>query len=174
MKILLSEDVVGLGDIGEIVDVRGGYARNFLIPRGCALELNSRNASSVGHKRSQIDAKKKRTQASAEELAQKVRDADVSIELKSSTSGKVFGSVSARDIAEELKKLGVDIDRRRILLAEPIKRFGTHFIAVKLHPEVKAQLKVNIVRRSATSAEEKEEALQVTSALYDVEDQEAV
>ncbi|MBL7662371.1 50S ribosomal protein L9 [bacterium] len=143
MQVILTDDVVGLGDIGETVKVRPGYARNFLIPRGFAVEMGAKSAGAVAHKMRQIDAKKKRMKAGAEELANKVRDLAVKIGLRMGANGRVFGSITTKDIAEELKKQGIVVDRRRVLLSEPIKKIGIHFVQVKLHPEVVSQIKVD-------------------------------
>lgn len=160
MKIILTEDVVGLGDIGEHVTVKPGYARNFLIPRGKAVEVGAKSAKSIAHQRWQIDAKKKREQVKAEELAATVRNIELQFGLRVGSGGKVFGSIGSRDIAEKLTEQNIQVDRRRVLLAEPLKKPGTHFVTVKLHADVKAQVKVTIEKLAATKEEEQLETEQ--------------
>ena len=157
MQVILTEDVVGVGDIGETVSVRPGFARNFLIPKGFAIESNAKTANIVRHKMLQIEAKKRRMKSDAEVLAQKVRDAAVTVGLRVGKSGKVFGSLTAKDISEKLVAFGLEIDRRRVLLTAPIKKTGTHFVTIKLHPEVQAQLKIVIEKLEATKEEEEQE-----------------
>ena len=146
MEIILVEDVAGLGDIGEKVNVKPGYARNFLIPRGVAIESASRNAKALAHKMKQLEAKKKLLRGSAQELADALKNLKVELFLKvgGPTGGKAFGAIHNKDIAEALKALGYDIDRRRIILPEPIKKLGVHLLKVKLHSEVLADLEVNV------------------------------
>jgi large subunit ribosomal protein L9 len=154
MRIILAEDVVGVGDIGEIVTVRPGFARNFLIPRGAAMEVGAAQAHTLEHKKRQIEAKKKRLRGQAQEVAQKIRDLALEIGLKVGSSGRVFGSITPKDIAEKLTLAGFEVDRRRVILAEPIKKLGMHFVKVRLHPEVESQLKLSVVEVKATEEEE--------------------
>lgn len=158
MNIILTDDVVGLGDIGQTVRVKPGYARNFLIPRGLAIEAGSRSAAVVGHKMRQIEKKKKLMKEGANALAEKLRNVGLQLELRVGSHGKVFGSITSRDIADKLKAEGYDIERRRVLLGDPIKKLGVHFVNVKLHADVKGQVKVEIVQRAATREEEEREA----------------
>lgn len=157
MRVILTEDVVGLGEIGELVSVKPGHARNFLIPKGFAVESEAKNARIIAHQMRQIEAKKRRLKGSAEALAQKLRSSAIDFELRVGSGGKVFGSIGGRDIAEGLGKLGFQIDRRRILLSELIKKEGTHLVRVKLHPEVEVQVKVMIRYSEATKEEEEQE-----------------
>ena len=158
MEIILVEDVAGLGDIGEKVNVKPGYARNFLIPRGVAIESASRNAKALAHKMKQLEAKKKLLKGSAQDLAEALKNLKVELTLKvgGPSGGKVFGAIHNKDIAAALKVLGYDIDRRRIVLSEPIKKLGSHMLKVKLHSEVLADLEVNV--QAVTASEEEVEA----------------
>ena len=157
MKVILTDDVVGVGDIGEIVRVRAGYARNYLIPRGLAMEAGTASGNAVMHKSRQLEAKKKRMKDSSQAQADKLSEAEVSLVLRVGSGGKVFGSIHARDIAERLKALGFEIDRRRVLLSEPIRKLGSHSVKVKLHAEVVAVLKVEVKGIAASEEQEEQE-----------------
>ncbi|MCB0325560.1 MAG: 50S ribosomal protein L9 [Bdellovibrionales bacterium] len=154
MKIILTDDVVGVGDIGETVQVKPGYARNFLIPRGFAIEAETRNARQVAHRMRQIEAKKKRLKGDAEGRGKQLGALRPEMPLRVGSGGKVFGSVSARDLAAKLTEMGFEIDRRRVLLAEPIRKLGTHKVKIKLHSEVVVTIEVEVVAAEATKAEE--------------------
>ena len=168
MEVILTDDVVGVGDIGEKVSVRPGYARNFLIPKGLAFESQSRNAAIISHKMRQVDAKKKRMKVEASERAKAVSGLTVELALRVGSSGKVFGSISGRDIAEKLKELGYDLDRRRILLHDPIKKIGMHQVKVKLHSEVESTIKVNIIQVAATKEDEERAAEELRHSMEEV------
>lgn len=165
MRVILTDDVVGLGDIGETVKVRAGYARNFLVPRGFAVEIEAISANVIKHRMTQIESKKKKLRAAAEEFASVLRNVVVPLTLKVATSGTVFGSIHSKDIASKLKELGHEIDRRRVLLEEPIKKLGTHFVGVRLHAEVTVQLKVEVSQEAASAEEEEREAKKLKEEL---------
>lgn len=171
MEVILREDVLGVGDIGEKVSVKAGYARNYLVPQGLAVETGSRRAKTVAHELRQIEAKKKSLLAGAQEIADKIEKTEVELSLRVGKGGKVFGSVSSKDIASKLQAADFDIDRRRVLLEEPIKKIGTHFVSVKLHPEVKAQLKVVIEKADATKEEEAQETQAAKAKFEKIEEE---
>lgn len=154
MKVILLEDVSGVGDIGQTLEVKGGFGRNYLIPKGLAFELNSRNGKLASHKMEQINAKKRRLKTLAESKLQSVKGVDLSFEVRVGKGGKVFGSVGARDIAEKLCAAGVEVDRRRILLAEPLKKVGSFKVAIRLHPEVIAETDVKLIAMEAEKDEQ--------------------
>jgi large subunit ribosomal protein L9 len=158
MRIILTDDVVGVGDIGDIVKVRAGYARNFLIPTGVAIEAASANARQVAHHQRQIDAKKKRLQTAAEARGKELQGLKPELSLRVGSGGKVFGSITSRDIAAKLSELGFEIDRRRVLLGDPLKRIGAHKVKVKLHADVVTEIEISLVPTQASSAEEAQEA----------------
>ncbi len=158
MEIVLTQDVVGLGDVGQRVLVKSGYARNYLLPQGMAVEIGSASARQAAHKMTQIEAKKKRFKVDAEKVAKKLQSLNVELELRVGKSGKVFGSLSTRDISAKLQSAGFDIDRRRVLLAEPIKKIGQQEVQIKLHPEVTTALKINVKAIQPTKDEEEQEA----------------
>lgn len=146
MQVILRENVKDLGHIGDLVNVKEGYARNFLIPKGFAVEANPKNIKALEHEKRKIHELAKKAKASAEELALKVSGATVTIKAKAGEEDKLFGSVTAMDIADALKKEGMEIDRKKIVLDEPIKRLGNYTINVKIHSDVSAQLNVQIVK----------------------------
>ena len=145
MKIILKEDVLGLGYKDDVVTVKDGYGRNFLIPTGkavlatdSALKVLAENLKQRAHKLAQI-------KADAEALAEKLNGTTVTIATKASESGKVFGSVTSLQIAEALEKQGLAVDKRTIALKEPLKELGTAKVAVKLHKEVSTEITVEVV-----------------------------
>ena len=168
MKVILTDDVVGLGDIGESVQVKAGYARNFLIPKGIAFESGSASAKVLAHKMRQVDSKRKKLKEQAEGRAGSIRGLIVPLELRVSENGRVFGSVTARDIAAKMTELGHETDRRRVLLSDAIKKLGEHTVSIKLHQEVDAAVKVVISARTMTKAEEEAEVGKFKQAVEEV------
>lgn len=160
MRVILTDDVVGVGDIGETVRVKPGFGRNFLIPRGLAIESESISAREISHRMKQIDAKKKRLRLEAEGEAARMAMAAIELELRVGTGGKVFGSIGTRDIADKLKEQGFDIDRRRVILHEPLRKPGVHGVKIKLHAEVIAEVKVTVKAVAASKEQEEEETEQ--------------
>jgi large subunit ribosomal protein L9 len=146
VKVLLKADVPNLGTGGEVVRVRSGYARNFLLPRGLALPATSGNLTRVEELKRAADQRKKQDREVAEELKQKLAGISVKVARQVGDEGKMYGSVTSKDIADAYAAAGVTVDRRRIELAEPIKALGTFEVAVKLHHDVSAKLKVEVVK----------------------------
>jgi len=144
MKVILREDVENLGKGGELVEVKSGYGRNYLIPRGLAVVANPKNIREVEHQKSVAAAKAAKLKASAEAVARRLADTPVTLKRKVGEQDKLYGSVTAMDIAEALAGRGVQIDRRHIDLAEPIKTVGDHEVGVKLHSEVVGKVKVKV------------------------------
>ncbi len=151
MKVILKEDVKNMGAMGQILDVSDGYARNFLVPRGLAIEANVKNIKSLEHAKRIIQEKAKKIRNEATDLSNKIGDLKLVIKAKSGEEGKLFGAVTAMDIAESLKDagLGIEIDKKKILLEEPIKRLGTYSVGLKVHSEVTAQVNVEVVAEEA-------------------------
>ncbi|MGO9612206.1 MAG: 50S ribosomal protein L9 [Dissulfurispiraceae bacterium] len=145
MKIILKTDVKDLGAMGEVVTVKEGYARNFLLPKGLATEANLKNVKVLEHEKRKIQALAKKVKMSSESLASRISALSLVISAKSGEEEKLFGSVTAMDIAEALKKEGLEIDRKKIILDEPIKRLGSYTVNVKIHHEITAQLAVQVV-----------------------------
>ena len=153
MKIILKEDVKGLGIMGNVVNVANGYGRNYLIPQNLALEANPKNIKQLEHEKNAILARSKKIIRSAEDMARNISSLTVIIEVQSGEEDKLFGSVTSMDIAEAISKKGIDIDRRKIVLEEPIKRLGTYTVPLKLHHNVASHVTVEVIKAaSATEA----------------------
>ncbi|MGI6668056.1 MAG: 50S ribosomal protein L9 [Acetivibrionales bacterium] len=145
MKVILKHDVKGLGKKDDMVDVSSGYARNFLFPRGLAEEASAGNINMVKRKKEAEKIKSDRELAAARELASKLNDTVVVIRTKSGEKGKLFGSITNKDISDILKKdFKIDVDRKKIVLPGPFKSLGTYEAEVRLYPEVSARLTVKI------------------------------
>jgi large subunit ribosomal protein L9 len=144
MKLILKENIEHLGVIGDIVKVAPGYARNYLLPKGLAVEATAKNAKALDHVKRQMAYRKDKALESSKNLAAKLTETPVALLHKAGEEGKLFGSVTTMDIAAFLKGKGFDIDRKTILLAEPIKHVGEFEVAIKIHPEVSATLKVTV------------------------------
>ena len=145
MEVILREDFLPLGYVGDTVKVKRGFARNFLIPRGVAIESTSQNDSALKHKLSAIVAKRIKKKAEAEAFGNILKQIIVEFTLKVGASGKSFGAITARDIETALKNLGYTVDRRQIRLPEQIKSVGAHTAEVKLHSEVTVDLQVKVL-----------------------------
>jgi large subunit ribosomal protein L9 len=144
MKVILADDVRGLGHRGETVSVKPGYARNYLLPQGFAYEASVANTRRLGEEKKKYDEKMLREKAVAEEVSRKVEGIAVAIAKKAGEEGHLYGSVTASEIADALSEKGVEVDRRRIELAEPIRRLGSHTVHVRLHRDVVATLTVEV------------------------------
>ncbi len=149
MKLILREDVPNLGKGGQLVEVKPGYGRNYLLPRGLAVVANPRNLREIEHQKQVAAAKAAKMRASAEALAKRLADTPVSLKRKVGEQDKLYGSVTAMDIAEALGQRGLSIDRRSIDLAEPIKTVGEFEVPVKLHHEVVGKVKVTVEAEEA-------------------------
>jgi large subunit ribosomal protein L9 len=143
MKVILKENLENLGHIGDIVKVAPGYARNYLLPRGFAIEATLKNAKALDHAKRQMEYKKNKVLEQARGLAAKIESLTLTIAHQAGEEGKLFGSVTNMELAEKLKEQGIEIDRKKIV-SEPIKQVGEYTAAVKLNPEVTATLKVVI------------------------------
>jgi len=146
VKLILREDVENLGKIGEVVEVAGGYGRNYLLPRGLAVKASTKNLKEQGHQKKLIQARMDRHRKDAEELAGSLDSVSCTISRKTGDEEKLFGSVTSRDIEEALREEGVSLDRKRILLEEPIKKLGVYTVPVKLHADVTGNIKVWVVK----------------------------
>jgi large subunit ribosomal protein L9 len=146
MKIILLDDVTKVGRRGDVKDVSDGFARNFLIPKKLALSATAGNLKNLDHIKRQQDAKAGRIKADAESLRARIEGLAYEERRQASEEGKLFGSVTPQDIAEFLGRHGVTVERRRIQLDDPIKSLGATAVPIRLHPEVVAQLTVQVVR----------------------------
>ena len=145
MKVILKEDVRNIGTMGQIVDVADGFARNFLVPKGLAVDANVKNIRALEHAKKTIQEKAKKIRGQAQDLSDKIANMTIVIKAKSGEEGKLFGSVTSMDIAEQLKNEGIDIDKKKIIIEEPIKRLGSHNISIKLHSDVATQVTLQVV-----------------------------
>lgn len=149
MKVILQSDVKTLGKKGQIIDVAEGYGRNYLLPRGLALEASAGNMKILEQKKAADDRKKAEDLASAKEVAKKLAQIEVIIKNKVGEGGRLFGSVTSKEIAEVLQKqYGITLDKRKIELKESVKSLGTYNVSVKVHPEVQTTLKVSVIENS--------------------------
>ena len=162
MKVILKEDVRALGSIGEIVNVKDGYARNYLIPKGFAVKADEKNIKEFNHHKRMIEFKLNKVKIQAEELKEKLEAVEVNTKQKLGKNGKLFGSVTSLVVEKELETLGFEIDRKKIVIKDPIKTLGNFEIDVKLHPEVIAKLKVNVL--SDEEKQEEEESKEVAGS----------
>jgi large subunit ribosomal protein L9 len=146
VKLILREDVENLGKIGEIVEVAGGYGRNYLLPRGLAVKASTKNLKEQEHQKKLIQARMDRQKKDAQEMAGSLDSVSCTISRKTGEDEKLYGSVTSRDIEEALREEGVSIDRKRILLEEPLKKLGVYTVPVKLHADVTGNIKVWVVK----------------------------
>ncbi len=145
MKVILREDVSNLGKVGDVVEVKPGYGRNFLIPRKKAVLATEGNVRRIEHEKKVILARQAKLKAGAGELAKRLAAVEITIARKVGDQDKLYGSVTVSDIAEALSAMKLPIERRQIQLAEPLKALGTVEVPVKLHSEVVQPLKVTVV-----------------------------
>lgn len=146
MKVILKEDIKGVGKLGEIINVAEGYGRNFLIPRKKAVEATPENVKVMEREQKKIEAQLKESVHEAEELQKKVNEGSVTIARQVGEGEKMFGSVTSADIAEVLEKEGINIDKKQIHLDKPIKELGLFHVPVKIHQDITADLKVWVVK----------------------------
>ena len=145
MKVILLQDVKNQKKKDEIVEVSDGYARNFVLPKKVGVEATPKNLNELKLKKAHEDKVAAEKLAEAKALAEKMKDESITVSLKVGEGGKTFGSISSKEIAEEMKKqLGYDIDKKKIVLKEAIKSVGTHIVDIKLHTKVTAQISVRV------------------------------
>ena len=146
MEIVLLEDVKALGKKGEIVKVNEGYARNFILPKKLGVEANSKNLNDLKLKKANQEKIAAKQLAEAKELGEKLEKASITLSIKAGDNGKAFGSVSGKEISKAIQdQLNLEIDKKKLVLPEPLKTFGTHQVPLKLHKDVTAKLTVKIV-----------------------------
>ncbi|GLI54302.1 50S ribosomal protein L9 [Thermodesulfovibrio yellowstonii] len=145
MKVILKEDVHGLGRAGQTINVKDGYARNYLLPRGLALIADEKNLKVLEYQKKKFEEQAKKKRQDAESIAERLSALELTIKAKAGEDQKLFGSITAKDIAELLQKEGFSVDKKQINISEPIKRVGEHEVEVKLLSNVSAKLKINVV-----------------------------
>lgn len=145
MEIVLLEDVKALGKKGQIVKVNDGYARNFILPKKLGIEATSKNLNDLKLQKANEAKVAAEHLAAAKELAAKLGESSITLSMKAGEGGRAFGSVSGKEISGAIKdQLGLDIDKKKLLLPEPLKTFGSHEVPIKLHKEVTAKLTVKV------------------------------
>ncbi|MBN1906133.1 MAG: 50S ribosomal protein L9 [Deltaproteobacteria bacterium] len=144
MKVILTTEIDSLGLEGDTVNVAKGYARNYLIPKGFALEATNQNIKLIEMQKKKIDERRLKAQEGAEKVKELISEKVITITQKAGDEDKLYGSVTTMDIAESLEKEGISIDRRKIVLERPIKTLGEYEVTIKLHPNVAAKLKVMV------------------------------
>jgi large subunit ribosomal protein L9 len=145
MEVILKEDIANLGKIGEVVRVRDGYARNYLLPRGLVLIANKKNLKTFDHQKKLVTDQKQKIMRQAQGAADQVASVSLVIPMKVGEEGRLFGSVTNIQIEKALKAKGVDVDRRKIHLDEPIKTVGDYEIPIRLAADLTVPLKVSVV-----------------------------
>ncbi len=151
MKLILKEQVDNLGDAGEVVDVKPGYARNYLVPHGLAYEASEANIRRLEEERERAEERAKKEYLEARRRASQIEGASVTFHARAGEEGKLFGSVTGADIADRLneKDLDFEVDRKDILLDEPLKQLGAFMVSVKLHGDVEVEVEVRVEREDA-------------------------
>ncbi|CUI80781.1 50S ribosomal protein L9 [Cognatishimia activa] len=146
MQVILLERVAKLGQMGEVVDVKPGYARNFLLPQGKALTASDANVASFEAQKAQLEARNLETKQEAESLGEKLAGQQFIVIRSASDAGALYGSVTPRDAAEVATEAGFTVDRKQVALISPIKDLGLHNVEVRLHPEVSVEIELNVAR----------------------------
>jgi len=146
MQVILLERVAKLGQMGEVVDVKPGFARNYLLPQGKALSASEQNIADFASRKAQLEADNLETRKEAEAMAEKLNGQTFVVIRQAADSGALYGSVSTRDAADASTEAGFTLDRKQVALASPIKYLGLHDVIVTLHPEVTATISLNVAR----------------------------
>jgi len=144
MKVILQEEIENVGHIGDMIDVKQGFARNFLLPRGKAIEATTRNLKQLEHAKRLVADKAKKAKGETEAFARTLVERSITITVAAGPDGKLFGSVSGKDITEALAEQGIQLDKRKVTMEHPLKEVGSFVIPVKLPNDVTASLTVNI------------------------------
>jgi large subunit ribosomal protein L9 len=154
MKVILIDEIRGLGSRGDVVNVKDGYARNYLLPKNLAREATPGNLKSVEQERKKWALLAQAEKEKAQKAAESVKGVKVTITKRVGEAGQLFGSVTSNEIADALAAKGIDVDKRRIELAHPIKTLGNHDVEVRLHRDVSAQIQVEVVPQGVEKLEE--------------------
>ncbi len=157
MEVILMERVEKLGTLGEVVDVKTGFARNFLLPQGKALRATKENLAHFEGQRKELEKKNAELKSEAEKLAEKIDGTELVVIRQAGDSGQLYGSVSVRDLADELNKQGHGIERQQVRIAEPIKTIGIFAFKVVLHAEVTVTLEANVAKSEDEAKKQRED-----------------
>ncbi len=158
MEVVLKEDIENLGHMGDVVKVKDGYARNYLLPRGLVVLADKKSLKALEHEQRMIAQRRERLNKEAQGISSKLAGVSLEFTAKVGEEGRLFGSVTNMDIEKALKEQGVDVDRRRILLDTPIKNVGEYNVPIRLRPEVTPSIKVKVVSEDGPEGGEAETA----------------
>lgn len=146
MQVILRERLENLGNAGEVVDVKAGYARNYLIPQGLAYEATTANVRQIEREKAQREEKEQETLTDARKRATTLDGVSLTFNARAGQEGKLFGSITSGDIADKLAEMGLEVDRRSIELEEPIKALGVFTVPIRLHSQVRPEIKVWVIQ----------------------------
>ncbi len=146
MEIILREDVQHLGKVGDVVKVKDGYARNYLLPKGLAYPATEGNKKKIAYEGERVAKQREAEKSAAEGEATRLAEVHLTFEVKVGEEEKLYGSITASDIQRKLEELGVHVDKRKIDLAEPIRELGEFHVGIKIHPEVRPEGRVTVVK----------------------------
>ena len=146
MEIILREDVQHLGKVGEVVKVKDGYARNYLLPKGLAYPATEANKKRIAYEGERVAKQRAAEKSAAETEATRLADVQLTFAVKVGEEEKLYGSITASDIQRKLEELGIHVDKRKIDLAEPIRELGEFKVGIKIHPEVRPEVRVTVVK----------------------------
>jgi large subunit ribosomal protein L9 len=164
MKLILRADVDSLGRLGQVVNVKPGYGRNYLIPQGLAMMATASNQKSFDVERKKLQAKMDEVKAAAQTLADKLAAAEVLIRVRTGESDRLYGSVTTATLVDALAALGIEMDKRKIDLDEPIRALGEYVVLAKLHPDVRAEITVRVVKHDWVPGQETAEGQEQAEA----------
>ncbi len=150
IKLILIENVPSLGQAGDVIEVADGYARNYLVPQKKGVPATPNNIKALEYQRQVLEKKKEKERQKAENLAKKIEGLICEIKKQAGEEEKIFGSVTSADIAMALKEKGIEIDKKKVALDEPIKQIGDYEVLIKLYPEIQAYLKVKVIKASGS------------------------
>ncbi|WP_456325133.1 50S ribosomal protein L9 [Desulfonauticus submarinus] len=154
MQVVLRADIENLGRLGDVVNVKPGYARNYLIPKGLAMLATDQNLKRFEREKKKLQEKMDAIRFAAQELADKLNALEVVLPVRVGEGDKLYGAVTAANIADKVAELGYEVDKRKILIKEPIRALGEYELEVKLHPDVRATLKVKVIKHGSDKAQE--------------------
>lgn len=165
MEVILTEDVPKLGGAGDVVRVRSGYGRNYLLPQGKAMLATRGRVADLAHKRRVIDEKQRKQIGDMQQVASQLKGIEIVFEMNASAEGKLFGSITNAKIAEALASRGFTVDRRKIVLADTLRQVGEYEVTIRLHREVEAAIKVSVVSSGLAPEPEPEVAPEIGQAV---------
>jgi len=146
MEIILREDVQHLGKVGEVVKVKDGYARNYLLPKGLAYPATDANKKKIAYEGARLAKQRAAEKTAAQTEATRLADVHLTFEVKVGEVGKLYGSVTASDIQRKLEEMGIHVDKRKIDLSEPIRELGEFNVGIKIHPDVRPEVRITVVK----------------------------